>query len=335
MNDLIQCPVCGFASFLGAACRSCGFEIENVDNIFDLRTDKSFDTLLDLDSYDEGHGIVKQVNSALCDVYCRLLEKDGLTPQGTLLEIACGSGLLTASILASGRFKTVHCGDISHGFMTKMVHRIAQVETSTKVEKYLFDANNLPFKDQSFDFVFGNSVLHHFATFENTVRDVFRVLKPGGAAVFAEPIFDSHSFMSLAAGLIVRSPDAKTSRGLTPRHLAALSILKDRAGQKMRNLKSDRTGLRNIEDKFQFPVMFLRELGARNGFSKVIFSDNDGSFKLGEAAKSGIIRAFRQIGLATEPLDVFQHVFDALTGDYGGPMQDYIPPVFAQIAFIR
>lgn len=335
LSELVRCSKCSGVKFDNLICHYCGYEVNILDDILDLRIDKSFDTLLDLDSYDQGHGINSNYNSSLCDVYCSILEIEGLTPGGSVLEIACGSGNLTASMLVGRRFETVHCGDISHGFMKLMGSRIANIETPTRTNKYLFDANNLPFRDQSFDFVFGNSVLHHFATFEKTVEDAYRVLKPNGAAVFAEPIIDAHSFVSLASGIIVRCPNVKDSVGMTSKHIAVLNILKDRSGIKMRNLNSDRSHLRSIEDKFQFPVEFLKDLGKQIGFSKVVLSKNKLDFKLGEVAKMGILKVFSQVGVSAEPLDAFQYVFDALTEDYGAPMHDYIPPVFAQIAFFR
>ncbi|WP_084516855.1 methyltransferase domain-containing protein [Desulfatiglans anilini] len=42
------------------------------------------------------------------------------------------------------------------------------------------DAENLPFADQSFERVFCCSVLHHFPDLERAVREISRVLRPGG-----------------------------------------------------------------------------------------------------------------------------------------------------------
>src|SRR5262249_42483328 len=48
------------------------------------------------------------------------------------------------------------------------------------------DGAALPFADASFDRVWGNAVLHHLDT-EVAGRELFRVLRPGGVAVFCEP----------------------------------------------------------------------------------------------------------------------------------------------------
>lgn len=48
---------------------------------------------------------------------------------------------------------------------------------------YNADAENLPFRDASFDIVYSNGVLHHSEDTDKTIAEVLRVLKPGGKAV--------------------------------------------------------------------------------------------------------------------------------------------------------
>ena len=48
-------------------------------------------------------------------------------------------------------------------------------------------AESLEFPDESFDFVFGNGLLHH-VDIEAALREVYRVLRKKGKAVFSEPL---------------------------------------------------------------------------------------------------------------------------------------------------
>lgn len=56
-----------------------------------------------------------------------------------------------------------------------------------EVDHFLMDANNLTFEDESFDIVFGSSILHHLDV-EKCINHIHRVLKSGGTIVFLEPL---------------------------------------------------------------------------------------------------------------------------------------------------
>ena len=51
-------------------------------------------------------------------------------------------------------------------------------------------AHNLPVPDESIDVVFGMAILHHLDLQESS-KEVFRVLKKGGRAIFQEPVRNS------------------------------------------------------------------------------------------------------------------------------------------------
>ena len=55
-----------------------------------------------------------------------------------------------------------------------------------KVECLVADGESLPFRSDSFDAVWGNAILHHL-DLAKAGRELHRVLKPGGVAVFCEP----------------------------------------------------------------------------------------------------------------------------------------------------
>jgi SAM-dependent methyltransferase len=52
------------------------------------------------------------------------------------------------------------------------------------VQTVASDAEQLPFEDQSFDFVFGHAVLHHLPDLEQAFAEFARVLRPGGRVAF-------------------------------------------------------------------------------------------------------------------------------------------------------
>lgn len=335
LDTILCCPACGAADLHEPVCSACGYRVDVDDGLIDLRTDKDYDTFLDSADYDAAHGITGAPDPTVFQQYRDFLAGIGISTAGTVLEIACGSGQLTASMVLAGDFDAIHCGDISPAFMQRLMRRVEAIDSTTRVDRYLFDANRLPFADQSVDFVFGNSVLHHFAEFERTLADARRVLKPGGAACFGEPMMDGHIYVALAAGLIHRAAEVSGDESVTPRHLRALKIMSARPQKKMGNLHGDRSQLRDIEDKFQFPAQLLQDLGPELGYSRVHVERAGADYDLGGMVRHRMERVFRNVNVSPEPLERYAYVFAALTEDLGRPLTGYIHPYFSKIAFVR
>jgi SAM-dependent methyltransferase len=80
---------------------------------------------------------------------------------------------------------------------------------------YQADAENLPFRDDSFDIVYSNGVLHHSENTGRAIAEVLRVLKPGGRAVLMLYARGSASFWcnivprGLFSGEMFRWPEAE------------------------------------------------------------------------------------------------------------------------------
>lgn len=100
-----------------------------------------------------------------------------------ILELGCGTGLFTEKLVhfSSGIFVSL---DIYDGFIYKAIERMKKAGKS-----HIFlvgDAEALPFLDESFDVVAGISVLHHLK-FDIALKNISRILKPGGIFIFSEP----------------------------------------------------------------------------------------------------------------------------------------------------
>ena len=61
------------------------------------------------------------------------------------------------------------------------------VNSNSSPDFILMDAHNLQFKDETFDFVFGDAILHHLSM-ASALDEIFRVLKPNGKILFVEPL---------------------------------------------------------------------------------------------------------------------------------------------------
>jgi 2-polyprenyl-3-methyl-5-hydroxy-6-metoxy-1,4-benzoquinol methylase len=107
------------------------------------------------------------------------LSLSGMNPQSKVLEIGCGTGLFTEKVSKSGAHITAT--DLSEDLLA--VARKKNIPNCLVEEA---DAHHLKYADASFDIVFGSSILHHL-DMDIALKEVWRVLKPGGKMVFAEP----------------------------------------------------------------------------------------------------------------------------------------------------
>jgi ubiquinone/menaquinone biosynthesis C-methylase UbiE len=96
-----------------------------------------------------------------------------------VLEIGCGTGLF------SGKIKQLTNANIIATDISQELLNVAKLKYPN-ITFQIDDAMKLSFKDKKFDAVYGSSVLHHL-DFEKSLNEMFRVLKPGGKIVFAEP----------------------------------------------------------------------------------------------------------------------------------------------------
>ena len=99
-----------------------------------------------------------------------------------VLDYGCGHGM--ATVVLARRGARVTAFDLSAGYLTEAVRRAAANGVSLGLVQT--DGERLPFADSTFDRVWGNAVLHHL-DMEVAGRELFRVLRPDGVAVFCEP----------------------------------------------------------------------------------------------------------------------------------------------------
>jgi ubiquinone/menaquinone biosynthesis C-methylase UbiE len=107
----------------------------------------------------------------------------------TVLEYGCGKGDFAAWLSTLGAY--VVGIDISEFNIARCNTRFGGKEPDSKSCRfYVMDAHLLQFADSSFDVVLGNGIIHHL-DLPTAMKEVDRVLKPGGVALFQEPLGDN------------------------------------------------------------------------------------------------------------------------------------------------
>ena len=112
-----------------------------------------------------------------------LLGLNGTLSGQDVLECACGTGNLTLMLAQQAR--SVRSFDISSQSVSTTK---ARVESSGfgNVQMEVAAMEELPYKDASFDVIVGLFILHHVADLEQSIKEIFRVLRSGGRGMFYE-----------------------------------------------------------------------------------------------------------------------------------------------------
>jgi ubiquinone/menaquinone biosynthesis C-methylase UbiE/uncharacterized protein YbaR (Trm112 family) len=215
-DELLACPCCRHFPLLsdgdGYACEPCGAAFPSRDGVqvflrpgaeiasndaaraefWDAGWEMRNSRLLAL----ERDGILKErqayLDYVLKERYPSAVDIGPNVVAGkTFLNIGCGGGF--EGLLFAG-YGTRYIGvDFSHNAVrfTRDLVRKAGFGGDT----FQAEAEALPFRDGSIDYVYSSGVLHHTPNTEDALNEVYRVVKPGGTAMIA--LYATNSLMFL------------------------------------------------------------------------------------------------------------------------------------------
>jgi D-aspartate ligase len=105
----------------------------------------------------------------------------GLPTGSHMLEVGCGAGFTTASLLRDGF--AVTAVDMEPRMLAQARTRARGAELGSRLTTSLADVHTLPFADAAFDLVVALGVVPWLHTPERGMREMVRVLRPGGYMV--------------------------------------------------------------------------------------------------------------------------------------------------------
>jgi ubiquinone/menaquinone biosynthesis C-methylase UbiE len=108
-----------------------------------------------------------------------------IKPTDIILDVGCGPGTITADLAAlATQGKVVGCDAVESVLQQGIEHATSRGLTNVTFQKA--DANTLPFDDNTFDIVHCHQVLQHVKNPVVILKEMRRVVKPGGIVAARE-----------------------------------------------------------------------------------------------------------------------------------------------------
>ena len=158
-------------------------------------------------------------------------------PDARLLDMGCGAG--HASFIAAAQVKEVVAYDLSEQ-MLSVVNGAAKTRGIFNIMTQQGYAEVLPFDDGSFDVVISRYSAHHWHDVGKALREVKRVLKPGGVVIFMDVMSPGHPVLDIWLQTVEALRDTSHVRNYSSGEW--LSLFND-AGLVSQNLLCDRLNL--------------------------------------------------------------------------------------------
>jgi ubiquinone/menaquinone biosynthesis C-methylase UbiE len=115
----------------------------------------------------------------------------------TLLDVGCGNGIFLSMVL--NKFDVEVSGiDISPGMVEKSKELL-----DGRADLKVGDSENLPWNDRSFDVVTCSASFHHYPGPERVLKEMKRILRPGGFLMIADP-FTSNELLRFFANILIK-----------------------------------------------------------------------------------------------------------------------------------
>ena len=180
------CPFCKTEYEL-PYCLNCGYTPGCIDDIWQMTDDPDIVTDGDGDKYigyeyigEAYSGAQKYVLGYPDGLFAKEISR--ITGNGVFFDLGCGDGCFTVPAAQNGT--KIIAADISNKMLKILKNRANRNDISLKnVTLCRMNALNLSLADNAVDCVVSNSVLHLISRPEKVVREIHRVLKPGGCFI--------------------------------------------------------------------------------------------------------------------------------------------------------
>ncbi|PWC10012.1 SAM-dependent methyltransferase [Brenneria roseae subsp. americana] len=158
-------------------------------------------------------------------------------PSAHVIDLGCGAG--HASFVAAQAVADVVAYDLS-AQMLDVVSQAAKQKGLSNIRVRQGIAESLPFEDASADIIISRYSAHHWHDVGQALREMKRVLKPGGQVIMMDVVSPGHPLLDIYLQTVEKLRDTSHVRDYSPGEW--LSMFTE-AGFVVRNVTSDRLPL--------------------------------------------------------------------------------------------
>ncbi|MEL7631429.1 class I SAM-dependent methyltransferase [Pectobacterium aroidearum] len=155
-------------------------------------------------------------------------------PQAQVIDVGCGAG--HASFVAARAVAEVIAYDLSSQ-MLEVVSQAAMQKGLNNIRVQQGVAESLPFEDSSADIIISRYSAHHWHDVGQALREMRRVLKPGGRVIMMDVVSPGHPLLDSYLQTVEKLRDTSHVRNYAPGEWLSLFT---EAGFIVRNVTSDR-----------------------------------------------------------------------------------------------
>lgn len=204
------------------------------------------------------------------------MKRSGVVEPKLVVEYGCGFGNATLPMLDIAPSCKVVASDISPNLLSIMERLLIERDLKDRCVSVAMDAQKPYIKDGCADLVFGAAILHHLVEPGPFIKHAMRVLKPGGVAIFFEPLEGGNAVLLSICEEIVREAKRREQWDhaiyLTGRLSDALrpQIFRDAI-----------PGWKDMDDKWAFPRSVIDDMAREADATATVYGlhDNIGQFR--------------------------------------------------------
>jgi len=183
-----------------------------------------------------------------------------------VLDLGCGFGSSTFPLLKLFPQADIIATELALPMLLILKEKLSGKKNASHCQLIQLNAEELDFKENSFDLIVGAAILHHLLNPDKTIRHCQKILKPGGLAIFFEPFEAGMDVLALIFQSILNHKNCRWWFEFTKKRYMKDSLI---LWQKMKNTHKNNPFFRTVDDKWLFKKSYFEKLASELSFAEL------------------------------------------------------------------